>query len=104
MFARVVEFTIKEGKLNELRGRLGADVLPLLQQQRGFVDELVLRSEANRILAISLWREKELAEQYQLNQFSRILELIQLSLSSPPTIDTFEVEVSTPHKIAPKAA
>ena len=106
MYARVVEFTVKEGKMDELRGRLSAQVLPLLRQQRGFVDELMLRSEANssRILAISLWRDKELAEQYHLNQYSHLLELFQLSLASPPSVDTFNVEISLAHGIGPKAA
>ena len=106
MFARMVELTVKKDKLNELRARLDSEVLPLLRKQTGFTDELVLRSDGNpdRILAISLWNTREDAERYNREQYARVAEIMKPLLAADPTLQTFNVDVSTPHKISAKAA
>jgi quinol monooxygenase YgiN len=106
MFARVVELTVKKDKLNDLRTRLDSEILPLLRKQAGFTDELVLRSDGNpdRILAISLWNTREDAERYHRDQYPKIAEIMKPLLATDPTLQTFNVDVSTPHKISAKAA
>ena len=106
MFARVVELNCKPEKIGELRTRLDQDVLPLLKKQRGFVDELVLNSdqENGRVLAISLWNTRDDADRYQRETYSKIAEQLRPVINGDPQVRTFNVDLSTPHKIAAKAA
>jgi quinol monooxygenase YgiN len=106
MFARVVELNCKPDKLGELRTRLDQDILPVLRKQKGFVDELVLNSdrEDGHVLAISLWTTRDDAERYQRDTYSRIAEQLRPAINGEPQVRTFNVDLSTPHKIAAKAA
>ncbi|HXE89899.1 MAG TPA: antibiotic biosynthesis monooxygenase [Terriglobales bacterium] len=106
MFARMVELTLKKDKLNELRDRFDSEILPLLRRQTGFTDELVLRADGNseRVVAISLWNTREDAERYHREHYPKIADILKPLLATNPTLQTFTVEVSTPHKISAKAA
>ena len=107
MFTRTVEVTPKSGKARELASTLNEKVLPILQKQAGFVDETLLVSdtEPNRILALSLWNNKEDAERYQREQFPAIHEMVRHLLEAEPVVRTFKVDSSTTHRIvADKAA
>lgn len=107
MFTRVVEITSKSGKSKELANAIDEKVLPILKKQRGFVDEMVLASDAepNRILGISFWNTKADAEQYHREQFPKIHDSVQHLLATDPVVRTFDVHTSTTHGIeAGKAA
>ncbi|MGH9510202.1 MAG: antibiotic biosynthesis monooxygenase family protein [Terriglobales bacterium] len=106
MFARVVELNCKPEKIGELRTRLDQEVLPLLRKQKGFVDELVLNSdrETGHVLAISLWNTRDDAERYQREVYGKIAEQLRPVINGEPQVQTFNVDLSTPHKIAAKAA
>jgi quinol monooxygenase YgiN len=106
MFARVVELNCKPDKIGELRSRLDQDVLPLLKKQKGFVDELVLNSdrENGHVLAISLWSTRDDADRYQRETYTKIAEQLRPVITGEPQVRTFNVDLSTPHKIAAKAA
>ena len=102
MFTRVVEVTTKNGKAHEVCQLVQEKILPILQSQRGFVDEVTLVSTANpnRILALSFWKTREDAQQYQQQQFQTVNNLIRSQLESDPRIETYDLENSTMHKIA----
>ncbi len=106
MFARVVELNCKPEKIGELRTRLDQDILPVLRKQKGFVDELVLNSdqENGRVLAISLWNTRDDAERYQRETYSKIAEQLRPAITGEPQVQTYNVDLSTAHKIAAKAA
>ena len=106
MFARVVDLKCKPGKIEELRTRLDEDILPILRKQKGFVDELVLNSdrETGHVLAISLWSTRDDAERYQREQYGKIAEQLRPALNGEPQVNTFNVDLSTPHKITAKVA
>jgi len=107
MFTRVVELTSKSGKSKELANAIDEKAVPILKKQRGFVDEMVLVSDAepNRILGISFWNDKADAEQYHREQFPKILDSVRHLLETEPTVRTFDVHTSTTHRIeAGKAA
>ncbi len=106
MFARVVDLNCKPGKIEELRTRLDQEIIPILKKQQGFVDELVLNSEqeTGHVLAISLWNTKDDAERYQREQYAKIAEILRPGLAGEPRVNTYNVDLSTPHKIAAKAA
>ena len=107
MFTRVVELTSKSGKSKELAKTIDEKAVPILKQQRGFVDEMVLVSDAepNRIIGISFWNNKADAEQYHREQFSKIHDSVRQLLETDPVVRTFDVHTSTTHRIeAGKAA
>jgi quinol monooxygenase YgiN len=107
MFTRVVAVNTKPGKVRELAKTIQDKILPILEGQQGFVDEILLVSdtEPDQILALSFWQSQEDAERYTHEQFPRINELISHLLASAPVSRTFNVDTFTSHKIiAGKAA
>jgi heme-degrading monooxygenase HmoA len=106
MFTRVVELTSKPGKAQELSNTINEKGVPILQKQNGFVDEIILTSdaEADRVLALSFWKTKQDAERYQREQYKNIHESVRHLLQAEPNIRTFDVHTSTAQKIAAERA
>ena len=100
MFVRVVEVKTKPGKAREVCSTLHEKVLSTLKAQAGFVDEIVLVSDQEGILALSFWNTKEDAERYSHEDYSKISEVIQHLVHSKPKVHAFDLETSTCHKIA----
>jgi len=78
------------------------EVLPILQKQPGFVDLIALEPEdgSDRQLSISFWNNKQDAERYQRDQYSRIVDSIKPLLKRDPQVQTYNVAHSTPHRIS----
>ena len=78
MFTRVVAVNTKPGKVRELTKAIHDKILPILEDQQGFVDEILLVSdtEPDQILALSFWMSQEDAERYTHEQCPKINELI----------------------------
>jgi heme-degrading monooxygenase HmoA len=102
MFTRIVEINTQQGKGREAINTINDKVMPLLKNQPGFVDEIVLVSatEPNRIVALSFWTNKEDAERYNREQYPKVNEILRPLLAAAPTVQTFNVDISTTHKIA----
>ena len=100
MFVRVVEVKTKPGKAREACGTLHEKILSTLKAQPGFVDEVVLVSDAEGILAMSFWKTKEDAERYSHQDYGKVSDLIQHLVHSKPRIHAYNVETSTCHKIS----
>jgi len=102
MFTRAVELTSKSGKSKELSNTISDTIVPILKKQQGFMDEMVLVSDAepDRVLALSFWKTKEDAEQYHREQFQNVHAKVRHLLETEPNVRMFEVHTSTGHKIA----
>jgi heme-degrading monooxygenase HmoA len=102
MFTRVVEITTRSEKMHELGNSIRNKVLPILREQPGFLEEIVLISavEPNRVLAISFWSTKADAERYEREQYGAISEVVAGFVEHPPVIRTFYVHTSTAHHFA----
>ena len=102
MFTRIVDCTVKPEKREEFKHRLTNEVVPILQKQPGFVDEITLFSdtEPERCVALSFWKTKNDAERYSREHYSRILDIISPTLQVEPRVHTYNLEHSTTHKIA----
>jgi heme-degrading monooxygenase HmoA len=102
MFTRIVECTVRPDKKDELQQRIRNEILPLLQKQPGFVDEVGLVSDHDpeRMVAISFWKTREDAERYHRETFPRVQDILKSSLKTPPKVETYNVEESTIHRIA----
>lgn len=102
MFTRIVECQVKPEKKDEFNQKLRNDVLPILNRQPGFVDliNLVHETDRERQLALSFWNTKEDAERYHRENYNRIVEMIKPYLKKDPKVETFNVDISTSHRIA----
>jgi heme-degrading monooxygenase HmoA len=102
MFTRIVECTVKPEKRDEMQQRLRNEIIPLLQKQAGFVDEVSLASEHDpeRVVAISFWKTREDAERYHRETFPRVQEITKPYLKGSMKVETYNVEESTMHRIA----
>ena len=90
MFTRVVELVSKQGKARELSRTINDKIVPILKKQPGFVDEILLVSDAdsNRVLALSFWKSREDAERYQREQYNSVRETLQSVLEAEPVVRT----------------
>ena len=107
MFGRVVAVKTKEGKARQRAKTIQEQVLPILQRQPGFVDEIVLISDTDpdQVLALSFWESQDDAARYTHEQYPRINELISHLVSSAPVSRTFNVDAFSSHNVrAGKAA
>jgi quinol monooxygenase YgiN len=102
MFARMVECSVKPGKLQEFNLIIRNDLIFNLRKQPGFIDviNLVAETEPDHAVVVSLWRRKEDAERYQREQFPQVVNRIDHLLKGTPDVRTFHVDVSTVHKVA----
>jgi len=101
MYARHVSFNLKPIKREELTETFEKDILPLLQKQNGFTDELTLVSPDGKDgIAISLWERKENADVYSRDTYPQVLKSLARVVEGTPQVRGYEVAVSTLHKTA----
>jgi len=101
MFARHITLQLKPNLANELTVTFEKEIVPLLKKQKGFVDELLLVTpQRNKLVAISLWETKELAEVYNRELYPRIEKMVEKYILGVPVIENFHEEYATFRKIA----
>ncbi len=104
MFARSVTIRLKSNSVGEFNRTFEKEVLPLLQKQRGFQDEISLvASNGSEVLGISLWDHKEDAEAYNRTTYPEVQKLLARVSEGTPQVQTYEVGSSTIHKTAARA-
>lgn len=94
MFARILEFTAKFEKKEELIKTVRQEIVPILKKQPGFLELLPLFPEiANeKIIAITLWTEKFEVEKYTKEVFPKVEQILKPFLTAPFTYKLYEVE------------
>jgi len=106
MFTRIVEVKVKSGKVEELSRTIKNDILPILREQPGFVDEITFVSaeSPDRVLAMSFWKTRQDAEKYNRESFSRVNDAMRNLITDTPKVQTFNVTSSTVHDIVTERA
>lgn len=108
MFTRIVSMTCKPGQVQQACKTITDNVLPILKKQKGFLDEILLVSttDPNQLLGMSFWNSREDAEAWNREQYQKVRQqVMQEVLASEPILQTYDVNVSTAHRInAGKAA
>ena len=105
MFARSVTMRLKPNAVSEFNKTLEKEVLPLLQKQKGFRDELTLvSSNGSEVLGISLWDQKQDAEAYNRAAYPDVQRILSKVIEGTPQVQTYEVSLSTIHKTASQHA
>jgi hypothetical protein len=99
MYARHVSFNLKAVRPEEITQTFEKEILPLLQKQNGFADEITLVSpDGKEGIGISLWERKEDADMYSRNTYPQVLKSLARFVEGTPQVRGFEVPVSTLHK------
>ena len=95
MYVLLIESRVKPGKKEEFVEGWSSKVLPLLRQQSGFVDELMLcdQEKQQNFVGLSFWKTREDAEHYRRRVFRKTKDLIG-DLCSNPWVRGFEVEAA----------
>ena len=105
MFARSVTMRLKPNAVSEFNRTLEKEVLPLLQKQKGFRDELTLVSpNGSEVVGISLWDQKQDAEAYNRAAYPDVQRMLSKVIDGTPQVQTYEVSLSTIHKTASQHA
>nr|AUN36821.1 hypothetical protein [uncultured bacterium] len=85
----------------ELTQTFEREILPLLQKQNGFTDEITFLSpDAKQVIAISLWESKENADRYSRETYPQVLKSLTRVIDGTPDVRGYEVVTSTFHKTA----
>ncbi len=104
MFARNVSFTLKPGRAARFARLLEYDIIPVLQTQKGFLDEITFVSPGGvDAVGISLWEQKEHAEKYALGAYPGVLKALEHVVEGTPQVTAYEVSNSTFHQLAARA-
>jgi quinol monooxygenase YgiN len=101
MYARHVTCNLKPNQREELTQTFEKDILPLLQKQNGFTDEIAFVSpDSKQAIAISLWERKENADVYSRETYPQVLKSLARLVEGTPEVRGYEVAISTFHKTA----
>jgi len=89
--ARSVRFDIAADKNEEFHTIFRNDVLPILKQQDGFRNELLLVDDQH-VLAISVWKNLDSARKYESGTFPKIDKALRPVMFGKPTIETYQYD------------
>jgi hypothetical protein len=96
MYARNVTFNIKANTQSDYTNTFENQVLPLLQKQKGFKEEITLRNPGSQnVTSISLWEHKNNADDYNTRVYPEVLKTLANVIDGTPRVQTFETVVST---------
>ncbi|MGB6691173.1 MAG: hypothetical protein WBE76_25345 [Terracidiphilus sp.] len=101
MYARNVTFRLKSNQHSDFTHTVENQILPLLQKQKGFRDEITLcNSGSQEAVSISLWEHKSNADDYNTRVYPEVLKTLAQVIDGTPRVQTFETVVSTFHNVS----
>jgi hypothetical protein len=101
MFARHITLQLKPSLAREFPVAFENEILPLVKDRKGFLDEILLYSpESFEIVAIGLWERKENAENYHREVYPKVEKILEKYVDGIPKMRTYEAQYSTFHKLA----
>ena len=104
MYARRVSVQLKPNSNAEFAQQLEKQIVPMLQKQQGFKDEISFISPSGEeAFAVSLWDTKESAELYSRAHYGEVTKMLEKIVVGTPKVDTYDVSSSTFHKIGATA-
>lgn len=95
-FARSIHFTVKNGKVDEFNRLMHTEVLPLLNKERGFRQDLTLLG-GNTGMSISVWDDRGCAETYNTKTYPEVLKRLNPVLEGTPRVDTYDTMFTMIH-------
>ena len=105
MYARRVSMKLKPNSRAEFTQKLEREIIPMLQKQKGFQDEITFITPAGKdAFGVSLWDTKENAEAYNRASYAEVTKILSKLVDGTPQVETYEVCNSTFHKVAASKA
>ena len=86
-YARNVHFTVKNGKVEEFNRLMHTEVLPLLNNEAGFCQELTLLGGTTG-MSITVWNDRASADTYNTKTYPAVLKKLNPVLEGTPRVDT----------------
>ena len=87
MFARKLSIRLRPDTLVEFTRVFEQEIVPLLRQQKGFKDEIVLAVAGSKdVLALSLWETQEDAEAYHRSTYKDVLKALASVVAGNPRV------------------
>lgn len=85
MFARKLSIRVKLEMFSEFTRVLEREIVPLLRQQKGFKDEIVLATPQSRdVLVLSFWETSEDADAYHNSAYRDALRVLAGLVEASP--------------------
>ena len=101
MFVRKVTTFLKPNSISKFSLLMEKEVIPLLNKQSGFQDELTFFApNEDAVTSISLWDKASSAEAYSRGTYAVVLKELSAIIEGTPKVDTYEVINSTFHRTA----
>jgi len=101
MYARNVTFRIKANMQSDFAHTFESQILPLLQKQKGFKEEITLCNPGSQdAVSISLGEHKSGADDYNTRTYPEVLKALAKVIDGTPRVQTFETVVSTFHNVS----
>lgn len=101
MYARKVTFRLKANLQPDFTHAVENEILPLLQKQKGFRDEIMLCNPGSPdAVSISLWEHKSNADDYNTRVYPETLKILSKVIDGTPHVHAFETVVSTFHNVS----
>lgn len=101
MFAHHKTVQIRANAHREFVRVMKEEVPPLLRNQEGFLEEMVLVApDKRKAVVITLWQEKQHAEKYSSEVYPQVLKTLRKCVEGLPVVRLFEVEYASFHKYA----
>jgi hypothetical protein len=99
MFARKLYMYLKNDGALAFKQKIEGEVIPLLRQQKGFLEQIAfLYLNGREVQAFSLWESAEHAEAYNRETYPKVLRMLSSVIEGAPRVETFGVLSSTLHK------
>jgi hypothetical protein len=105
MFTQHVMMKLKANSAPELTRLMEKEIIPLLKQQPGFLDEITfIAPERSEVMAISFWETEANAKAYNHMTYPEVLKRLTNVIEGVPKISTFVIANSTMQWITALAA
>jgi len=100
MYARQVSMELNPNSQTDFTHKLESEIIPMLRKQAGFMDEITFVEPGGiRTFAVSLWDSKQNAEAYSQKSYADVTRMLSGLIKGTPRVKTFDVVLSTTHKI-----
>ena len=100
MYARKVTFRLKAHTQPDYTHAFENQILPLLQKQKGFKEEITLCNPGSvDAVSLSLWDNKNNAEEYNTHIYPQVLKMLEKTIDGTPRVHSFETVISTFHNV-----
>jgi hypothetical protein len=100
MVSRIINCTIDPAKVNEFRNALNNQLLPRIQAQPGFIENIEsLDPNTGQFCCVTLWKTSADEQRYASGLFQEVANDLVPMMHGGPTVQTLPVENSSAHHV-----